>query len=150
MWPVFILQFNFGFLTNTGLQIHLLTFLSTYSGLLSNIIFILLLSTAFFTNYTMFSQKSKEKSHTITTTTQPPSAVIEHLGQCPYVGQPRASLLISIIPCIIIIYCESFSFFQNLIILKHFLNVLFNYLSKWICFICCLKISKSFLYVTEY
>lgn len=37
--------------------------------------------------------------HTTTTTVQPPSATIECPGQCPYVGQPRASLSTSIIPC---------------------------------------------------
>jgi len=119
MWPVFVLQFNFGFLSNgaggevhliilflhwfwtilhvlgcvrklgitpfrgmfqlvnvastclaikfrvltyyIGWHVHLLTSLSTYSGLLSNIIFMLLLSTTPSTNSTMLSQNSSEK-----------------------------------------------------------------------------------------
>jgi len=122
-----------------GWQVHLLTSLSTYSGLLSNIIFILLLSTTSSTNSTMLSQNSSEKqmkcavfrqhvsefSHwhslklhevisnsniklhnnlnpfpfTTTTTIWPPTAAIKCPGQCPYLGQPKASSLTSTISC---------------------------------------------------
>ena len=37
--------------------------------------------------------------HTTTTTARPPTAAVERPGQCPYVGQPRAGLSTSTIPC---------------------------------------------------